>query len=112
MSVEYIRCPFCARRWHIYSDNYDGGVFRWGPLTIPPSEFPLIVTYEMESGPGRGHKIKGEGGSHLVAEYNIMDMINSDDPVHVELMEQMLDRFRRIFNDLISTGVFDISEFL
>ena len=112
MSIENIRCPFCARRWHIYSDKYDGGVFRWGPLTISPSEFPLIVAYEMLSGPGRGHKIKGEGGSQLVAEYNILDMINSDDHVHNELMEQILDRFRQIFKDFIDTGVFDIEEFL
>jgi len=112
MSIEYVRCPFCARRWVLHSDKYDGGVFRWGELTIDPSDFPLIKIYESSPGPGRGHKIKGFGGLQIVDELNILDMLHSSDSIHKEQAEQILDRLRNIFNSYISSGVFDISEFL
>ena len=112
MSIEYVRCVFCARRWILYSDKYDGGVFRWGELTIDPSDFPLIKVYEASAGPGRGHKIKGFGGLTTVDEFNIIDMLNSSDPIHVEQAQQILDRLKNIFRSYISSGVFDIEEFL
>jgi len=110
MSIEFVRCPFCANRKILHSDKYDGGEYRWGELTILPTEFPLIKTYYMQPGPGRGHKIAGEGGLRLVDEFSIIEMLNH--PEYANQAEQMIHRLKQIFLDYIAAGIFDISEFL
>jgi len=109
MSVEYVRCPFCAFSKVLHSEKYEGGEFKWGELTTPPSEFTLLEVREALPGPGRGHKIKGFGGLQIVEELNMLQML--DDPQYANIAEQILYRLRIIFKDYIETGIFDISEF-
>jgi len=109
MTMENIICPFCGQRRGLRSDQYEGGEYRLGELTIPPSEFHLIEIREISAGPGRGHKISGFGGFPVIDTKNIIQMLDS--PEYAHIAEQYLYRFKAIFRDYIETGVFDISEF-
>jgi len=106
----YIKCPFCGFNKVLYSDSYMDGEFRWSISSLPPTEESIIEIKEALAGPGRGHKIKGMGGFQVVESLNIVEMLNDDR--YAEKAEEILGILRRLFRDYISSGVFDISEFL
>ena len=106
---ERIRCPFCARSKALRSKKYEGGVYRLGPLSTPPSEFPILEIREIQPGPGRGHKGEG-GGFPLVATYSLVEMLNN--PQYEPHAQDILERFKAIVKDYIATGVIDREELL
>ena len=111
MTQERIKCPFCAQSRLLYSDNYEGGVFRWGDITkIPPSQFPLIEIREESAGPGRGHREKGVGGFPLVETYSMLEMLES--PEYADYAEYIRQRMLDLIRDWVASGIIDVSEFI
>ena len=106
---ERIRCPFCARSRILRSSKYEGGVYRLGQLTTPPSDFPILEIREIQPGPGRGHKGEG-GGFPLVSTQSIVELLNN--PEREFISQDVLNRFKAIVKDYIAAGVIDREELL
>lgn len=110
MSVEYVLCLFCGWSKPVYSEKYDGGVFEFAELDIPPTDIPVIQLRSTEPGPGRGHREKGVGGFHTVGQLSMAEAL--EDPAFSELAESMLNRLILIVKEYVRAGLIDPKDLL
>ncbi len=92
----------------IHSNKYDGGRYRLGALTTEPSEYPMIQIREVQAGPGRGHKGKGQGGWPVVGTLNVVEVFEGTE--YADLGLQVKDRLVAIVRSYMKAGVIDLKE--
>jgi len=108
MEVSYLRCCFCGNSKPIHSSKYDGGVIRLGVLTVDPSDYPIVQIRDIQSGPGRGHKVKGHGGWPVIDTLSITEVL--EDPEYADLGLQVKDRLIAIVRSYMKAGIISMEE--
>ncbi len=92
----------------IHSSKYDGGRIRLGELTTDPSDYPMIQLREVQAGPGRGHKGKGQGGWPVVGTLSAVEVF--EDPEYRDLGLQVKDRLVAIVRSYMEAGIISLEE--
>jgi len=108
LEVSYLKCCFCGNSKPIHSSKYDGGVFRLGALTVAPSDYPIVQIREVQPGPGRGHKGKGQGGWPVTGTLSIVEVLGN--PEYADLGLQVKDRLIAIVRSYMRAGIISMEE--
>ena len=101
---EQVACIFCGRnviRERLNLESFENWSIDWKVLQVR----------EMLAGPGRGHKIKGEGfGFPVIPEESLSILEMIDDGGYADLVEAIKGRLLLIVKAYINAGIISKEE--
>jgi len=110
LEISYLRCCFCGNSKPIRSKKYDGGRLRLGALTVDPSDYPIVQIRDIQPGPGRGHKGKGQGGWPVTGTLSIVEVV--EHPEYADLGLQVKDRLIAIVRSYMKAGIISTDDIM